>query len=800
MQLKRSRKALERAKARHQAGDLAEAERLYLATLRHDAANAETLHRLSALYAQLGRFGEALQTAERAIGLHPGLAELHFHRGNLLCAVGRHEHAVESYRDALALSPEYVEAANNLGDTLLGLGRAEDALTQFERALALRPHDVQALNNRGNALRALGRTEEALHSYDAALAAAPRNTEVLANRANALLALGRHEDAQADMRSAAAQRPEYIEALLAKGKVQIQQRLYSDALQTYRSVIALQATNVMAWNDCGVALTELRRYREAYDCFLRVLDLQPDTWAAWHNRGRIHTQLSQFAKAVECYDKAVALAPGHALPHNDRGLALLCIDREDEALAEFQKVIELEPTHAYARGHIPWLKMRQCAWDRLDEETASTVSAVRSGEGNLLPFEFLPLSDRASDQLQCARRYASDWFPAEESRLWQGEAYRHERIRVAYVSADFRAHATSYLLTGLLERHDRSRFETFGVTFSPMVEDEWSRRTAAACEHFLDVRGLSDPEIAETLRSHEIDIAVDVMGFTNFCRTGVFALRPCPAQVNFIGYPGTMGAPYIDYLIADAFVVPVGRERDYAEKIVRLPDTFQCNDDRRRSAERIPGRREAGLPETGVVFCSFNDCAKITPALFDAWAQILRAVDGSVLWLFAQNAPARRNLLREAEARGIHASRIVFATRIAYADHLARLQLADVFLDCWRFNGGATASDALWSGVPVVTLPGDAFAARMAGSLLHAIGMPELITASPEEYQALAVRLGREPDFLAATKAKLAANRATYPLFNTDRYRRHIEAAYVAMWQRVQRGEPPADITVAPID
>jgi len=311
---------------------------------------------------------------------------------------------------------------------------------------------------------------------------------------------------------------------------------------------------------------------------------------------------------------------------------------------------------------------------------------------------------------------------------------------------------------------------------------------------------MGDAEVARQLREQEIDIAVDLMGPTLHSRPEIFALRPCPVQVNYLGYPGTTGAGFHDYIIADPYVMPPGMERHYAEKVVRLPDTFQCNDSKRSAAARAVSRADAGLPQEGVTYCCFNNSAKFAPATFDLWMRILHAVPGSVLWLFADHPNAQGNLRKEAQARAIDPQRLVFAPRVDYPEHLARLALADVFLDTLPFNAGTTASDALWAGVPVVTRPGEAFAARMAGSLLHAIGMPGLIANTPQEYVALAVRLGSDPAFLAATKATLAANRATKPLFDTERFRRHIEAAYLAMWERTQRGEPPADLAIAPID
>jgi predicted O-linked N-acetylglucosamine transferase (SPINDLY family) len=390
-----------------------------------------------------------------------------------------------------------------------------------------------------------------------------------------------------------------------------------------------------------------------------------------------------------------------------------------------------------------------------------------------------------------------DKWPGRPDPLWRGERYGHDRIRIAYLSADFRSHAVSHLLAGLIERHDRARFETIALSFGPDDGSEMRSRLSSAFERFIDVSDKSDREIAAMLRGLEIDIAVDLMGYTQDSRTGIFALRAAPVQINYLGYPGTMGADFMDYILADRTVIPERQQGDYAEKVVCLPDSFQPNDDARRIAERTPTRAEAGLPERGFVYCSFNNNYKITPAVFDIWMRLLRKIEGSVLWLRHSSTATADNLRREAGARGIDASRIVFAGQTKrLEDHLARHRLADLFLDTLPYNAHTTASDALWAGLPVVTCLGTTYAGRVAASLLHAVGLPELITQSLEDYEALALRLAMETDTLSAIKAKLARNRATHPLFDTDRYRRHLESAYATMWERYQRGEPPAAFCV----
>jgi predicted O-linked N-acetylglucosamine transferase (SPINDLY family) len=400
------------------------------------------------------------------------------------------------------------------------------------------------------------------------------------------------------------------------------------------------------------------------------------------------------------------------------------------------------------------------------------------------------------DQLRAAETWVAERCP-EMPALWRGERYRYDRIRVAYLSADFHSHATAYLAAGLFEAHDRSRFETVAISFGPDDSSEMRGRLKGAFDRFIDVRDKSDHAAATLLNEMEIDIAVDLKGFTQDARPGILAYRPAPVQVNYLGHPGTMGARYIDYLIADRRIVPEGHERHYREKIVCLPDSYQANDRKRRIAERTPTRAEEGLPDTGVVFCSFNGSFKITPEVFDIWMRLLKSAEGSVLWLLDDNPTAVRNLKREAEARGVPAQHLVFAPRRPLDVHLARHRLADLFLDTLPCNAHTTASDALWAGLPVLACTGNTFAGRVAASLLFAVGLPELITDSLSSYEAMAMKLALDPTELAQLKAKLAAQRNTAALFDTERFTRDLESAYVTMWERSQRGMPPESFSVA---
>jgi protein O-GlcNAc transferase len=427
------------------------------------------------------------------------------------------------------------------------------------------------------------------------------------------------------------------------------------------------------------------------------------------------------------------------------------------------------------------------------------IAAMRDGVLAVAPFPLLTTPATSDDQLKCARLVIKEEFAKAPFPLWQGERYAHDRIRLAYVSADFRDHPVSYLAAGLFEAHDRARFEVFGIGFGPDDPSEMRSRIKRSFDRFIDVDQQNDAAAAKILRDLEIDVAVDLMGMTGDTRLGIFATRPCPVQVSYLGYAGTIGADYIDYVIADRFLIPSELHASFAEKVVWLPDSFQANDRNRAISQRTPSRRECGLPEQGLVFCCFNRIAKITPHIFDVWMRLLKAVDGSVLWLSATNESARRNLSLEAVKRGVSADRLIFAPKLPrQADHLARHRLADLFLDTLYFNAHTTASDALWAGLPVLTCSGHTCASRVAGSLLQAAGMPELVTHSLADYEKLALKLATDPAMLSSTRQKLARQRGLSPLFDTLRFTRHLEAAFQAMCERSWRGEAPESFAVSP--
>ncbi|MGH8849657.1 MAG: tetratricopeptide repeat protein [Casimicrobiaceae bacterium] len=753
---------LREAIALQQRGQLAQAEALYREILVRTPAHFDALHLMGVLQYQQGRFQAAAALIQRAIAQDPRHPAAYSNLGAVLQKLGRFDEALACYDRALLLKPGYAEAVVNRGNAFQDMKRYEDALASYDRALALNPGYAEALFNRGNTLQDLGRHEEALASFDRAIVLRPDYAEAHLRRGDALQDLERHEEALACYDRALSLRPEYAKAL----------------------------------NNRGAALRELRRLDGALSSLDQALALDPHYPEVLNNRGATLQALLRPEDALACYDRALAQRPDYATALHNRGTALAELQRYSEAAQSFARLVALDPDYDYAIGNLLKCYLHCCAWEHVPSLVGRVADAVDRGRRAVVPFSFLAMSSSEASQLACARTYVADRCPAAPQPLWNGERYAHDRIRLAYLSADFHDHATAYLMAELFELHDRRRFEIAAISFGPDTGGRMRARLERSFERFVDVRARSDREVARMLRESETDIAVDLKGFTANARAGILSHRPAPVQVSYLGFPGTLGADTIDYIIADRHVIPPGHEAFYAEKVVRLPDCYQVNDSTRRIMDRTPTRAEIGLPAEGFVFCCFNSHYKISPRIFDVWMRLLQRVRDSVLWLLEDDPAASRNLKDEAARRGVAAERLVFAPRLSLDEHLARHRLADLFLDTLPYNAHTTASDALWAGLPVLTCVGHAFAGRVAGSLLAAAELPELITQSLDEYEALGLRLATTPALLAQVRAKLALHRRDCALFDTGRFRRHIESAYVRMWERYRRAEAPASFDV----
>ncbi len=708
-----------------------------------------------------------LKEAERCCREILKVKRSHFDALHLLGVVagrsGRFDEAARLLGDAIKINRRSPGAYSDRGIAFMRMGRAQDALDSYDHALAINPGHADALYNRGNALLALGRFEEAVAAYDNMLAGQPDAVPALVNRGTALRELKRHEEALASYDQALARRPDHVNA----------------------------------FNNRGNVLAELKRPQEALASYDKALSIKADDAKALANRGNVLKELQRYAEALKSYDQSIAIDPNDPETLSNRGVALMDGRQYEQAAADFEASRRIDPDRPYLLGQLNHCLRHCCDWRRSDDVTARLAAAVRAGARADFPFSFLSVSGDTADQRRCAEAYVRDKYPTSSPPPSASKA--GDRIRVAYMSSDYRDHPIAYLTAGLFEHHDRSRFEIFGLALGPDDTSEMRTRLKSGFEHFIDVNDKGDAEVARMIGEIGIDVVVDLNGHTDGARTAILAMRPAPIQVSYIGLAGTMGAPFIDYVIADQVLVAPSDERYFVEKVARLPEMYLVNDDKRAIADATPTRVEAGLPETGFVFCSFNNAYKITQDVFAAWMRLLGKVEGSVLWLLSTNDAGVRNLKREAESAGIDPARLVFAPRAKPADHLARHRLADLFLDTLPYNAHTTASDALWAGLPLVTCKGTSFAGRVAASLLTAIGLPELITHSTAEYEALALKLATEPAALAAIKDKLARNRGTYPLFDTARATRHIESAFVTMLERHRRGEPPASFDVKPI-
>ncbi len=641
-------------------------------------------------------------------------------------------------------------------------GQLREAEALYRQALSADPRNFGALNLLGVLKAQTGAVAEGLALLERALALNPGHAGALVNYANILSMAGR----------------------------------CTEAVITYDRALAIKP-DADSFLNRGYALQSLNRQAEALQSFERALALAPRNIEALYRRGVVLNELGRPDEALAAYDRVLALAPNHAEALNNRGYIRWLNQKSwAPAIADLERALALAPDLPYGAGAVLHLRMYAANWDGFEPRRAAVIEGIRRGARTGRPFMFQAISDNPADLQACARTYARDLYPP--ATLPPHQRREREKIRIGYLSGEFRDQATAILMAGLYERHDRNRFEIVAVDNGSADQSPMTARLKNAFDDWIDIGDLRDDEAAVKIRDAGIDILVNLNGYFGKHRTGVFAQRPAPVQVNYLGFPGTLGAPYMDYIIADAVVIPPGEEGFYDEQVVRLfgrdeAGSYQVNDDRGRPMASVPSRAEAGLPETGFVFCNFNQSYKLTPDSFAAWMRILKRVPGSVLWLLEEVAPFAENVAAHARRHGIAPERIIFAPHLPPPQHLARLSLADLFLDGLPYNAHTTASDALWAGVPVLTQIGSAFPGRVAASLLRAAGLPELVTPDAEAFERLTVRLASEPSALADIKQRLTR---ACPLFDTDFFRRRMEAAYETMWRRWLAGKSPEGFSV----
>ncbi len=786
---------------------------------------------------QRGRLEEAQSIYLRVVELQPTHALALNMLGGLALQADQPAPAVDYFDKSLNVDPKNAVAYINRGTARSQLGSYAEAIASFDQALAIgSAGDAMAWYLRGTALAKLKQYGAAIESYDRAIAIGSQyDPEAYYERGLAQLELKDFTAALASFEQAIARKSEYLpEAFYGRGVAQLGLKLLEAAIDSLDRSIALQSDfDAQAYESRGIALFELHRLESAAESFERAIERNPRAASLYNSLGAVQSELGQLERALANLERAIELAPEHALAHRNRGIVLGKLQRFETAIDSFDCAVALNAGDAqawasrgvclaeikrfdaavasfttatqYAHGAaavngLPGMllaaKGRICDWRGLDAQLAELCGSVAAGIPATPPFNLLALTDEPHLHRLAAETWIARTAPATVALTPIPRRLAHNKIRVGYFSADFRDHATMYLMAGLFDAHDRERLEIVALSYGPDSDGPMRRRLKNSETQFIDVRAQSDQEIALLSRRLELDVAVDLNGFAHGGRPGIFACRAAPVQVSYLGYPGTLGLESMDYLIADAIVVPAKQREHYREKIIYLPHSYQVNDSTRSVAGRGYTREEVGLPSHDFVFSCFNQSYKITPGTFDLWMRILQRVDQSVLWLLEENATATENLRREARARGVDSHRLIFAGHLLLDQHLARHRLADLCIDTLPYNAHTTASDALWAGLPVLTLIGTSFAARVAASLLNAVGLPELVTVDPIEYEELAVALARNPARLREIRQRLDNALRTAPLFDTRQTTMHVEAAYAHIHAGYVAGKPLAHVWV----
>ena len=706
---------------------------------------------------QQGAIKEAQKIYLQVLSENPRQFDAHYLLGVASATLGETDGAIHHLKNAIDINPESVMAHYNLGIVLLGAGKTGQAIDYCRNATRLNPLFAEAHNNLGNALANSDQLNEAIKCYEQALKINPQYAEALSNLGNVFRA----------------------------------NQNFGKALLSYQRALLINPNFTIALINMAITLVLMRRLREALNAYKKAATLNPDNAQLHNDIGNLLAELREFPAAILSYQKALAITPNNADVQYNIGVSFLDNGDPKRGEAYLRNVIAIEPSHANALSLLLRSAMHSCHFREVQKVWQHLTAIQKRDDFAIDPFVFVGINESPAAELKNAKNFARKKFKPE-AKIYGGDIYRHEKIRVAYISADFHEHATAYLMAELFEIHDRKRFEIVGVSLGIDDKSAMRKRLIKSFDVFVDAHSNSDMDVARRLYDLKIDIAVDLKGYTENTRLGILAMRPAPIQVSYLGFPGTTGASFIDYIIGDRVVTPFDQQPYFSEKIVQLPDCYQVNDSKRVISAITPSRKDCGLPEEGFVFCCFNKSAKIHPDIFDVWMRLLKAIEGSVLWLFGEN----NNLRTEAVARGIAPHRLIFAHRASLEDHLSRQRLADLFLDTLPYNAHTTASDALWAGLPVLTCRGKTFAGRVAASLLLAVGLPELITDSVEAYESLAQKLACDHHALDKIREKLKNNREHCTLFDSHRFCLHIEKAFETMVENYELGEPPKHFLV----
>jgi protein O-GlcNAc transferase len=796
---------LERGLHYHQRGDLEQAEKSYREILAVVPMDANALHLLGVLSNQKQDNAAAIELISRAIQVSPRQPIFHNNLGNAYRDGGRCEQAIACYQKALQIKPDLIETYINMGIAYHQLAEFDLAVSAYQKAIELKPNSAEAYYNLGNAFKEQRLYDEAVSCYRQATALNPMLIEAFYNQANILEKKACIEEAVACLKHCIQFKPDWAEAHNNLGNLSKQLGLIDDAILYCQKAIQIKPELDEAHINLGNTFKDQGSFSKAIDCYRQALKISPQNAAAYLNLGVTYAEVDLTTDAIRCFQKAAELNPQFAEAHNHMGVILAKQGRGDEAIEFFQKAIAISPDYDETYSYLIHELQHTCDWRRLFQFSQKLDLLIRRAKarGQVIvepPFICMARCSDPAVNLANAKAWSRKILqPLSNAKTPFAFAVRRQqkhKLTVGYLSADFHDHATAHLMRSLFGRHDREKFEIHCYSYGPDDNSRYRKQIIKESDQFIDIRGHSHIDAARRIYTGAVDILVDLKGHTRGARLCILACRPAPVQVHYLGYPGTTGADFIDYLITDRIVTPEDHAAYYSEKLVYLPHCYQVNDDRQEIAARDLTRKALGLPDKGFVFSSFNLPYKIDPVIFDSWMRILQQVPDSVLWLFDDNPNARRNLRREAADRGVKPDRLVFAEKIEKAEHLSRLKWADLALDTRIVNGHTTTSDSLWAGVPVITIRGSHFASRVSSSLLHAVGLPELVTDSPTEYEKLAVQLASQSSQLNVLRQKLNINRLNKPLFDTARFVKNLELAYREMWRIFSEGRAPAQIEV----
>ena len=731
-----------------------------------DAKNQPTISKqevdsVIALY-KSGKYHEVIQQIKALKEIHPRVPFLFNLAGVCYKSVGELASSVKMFETAVTIKPDYFEAHKNLGLVFKNLGQVNESIDSLNMAISIKSDYFDAHYNLAIILKELGRYDQALNSYEKAISINPNFANAYNNLGNLYLDLGREDD----------------------------------AINSYSRAIQINPNFAQAHNNLGNLFKDIERYEDAIQSYKKAIKANPQLSEAINNLGNLFKTLNQLDNAINCYKKAVAINPHFAEAHYNLGIVFKKTNKKEKALISLERAFSLKPSMDYILGDLLSAKCNFCSWGDYYALIDELQLKISNNKKVVNPFNLLGLIDDPSLQRKAAEIFTNDQYPKKYVLPEIQQYQKHPRIRIGYFSADFHNHATMHLMAELFELHKKSLFEIIAFSFGPNKKDEWRQRAVNSFDKFIDVRDKSDLEVSMIAREMEIDIAVDLKGYTRDCRPKIFVESCAPIQVSFLGYPGTMATDFIDYLIADKTLIPKEKRAHYSEKIAYMPYSYQVNVSNRDVSQDPVSRYEHGLPKKGFVFCCFNNNYKITISVFSIWMRILLAVEDSVLWLLENESITKKNLIQEAEKFGINKDRLVFAEMAPVEDHLNRLRLADLFIDTLPYNAHTTASDALRMGVPVLTCIGESFASRVAASLLSALKLHSLITSNHSEYESLAIELATQPKKLKAIKDILAISLSSETLYNAKLFTQNLESAYMQMYERHNKGLAPEHISI----